>query len=32
MECGKEYKISDYIGEIDEETWERISLRPCNRA
>ena len=24
--------LKDYIDEIDEETWEAISLRPCNRA
>ncbi len=30
--CGTEYPIGDYLQEIDDETWERISRRPCNRA
>jgi hypothetical protein len=30
--CGEEYTINEYIKEIDDETWERISRRPCNRA
>jgi len=32
MECGKEFKISEYVDEIDAETWDKIALRPCNRA
>jgi hypothetical protein len=32
MDCGKTYNISEYIEEIDEEMWEQISRRPCNRA
>jgi hypothetical protein len=32
MECGKEYPIKEYLDEIDEETWEIISFRQCNRA
>jgi hypothetical protein len=30
--CGKDFPIKDYIDEMDEETWEQISRRPCNRA
>jgi len=30
--CGKEFPVKDYLAEIDDETWERISRRPCNRA
>ncbi len=30
--CGREFSISEYINELDEETWEKISRRPCNRA
>jgi len=32
MECGKEYQIKKYLDEIDEKTWDKISLRPCDRA
>jgi len=32
MGCDARYRISEYIDEIDEETWEVISRRPCNRA
>jgi hypothetical protein len=32
MECGVTYTIHEYRDEIDEETWERIASRPCNRA
>ncbi|MCS7203068.1 MAG: hypothetical protein NZ809_01265 [Thermodesulfovibrio sp.] len=31
-ECGAEFKISDYLDEIDEETWDMISRRSCDRA
>jgi hypothetical protein len=31
MECGRRFGIADYIEEIDEKTWERISSRSCNR-
>jgi len=30
--CGKVFSIKDYLDEIDEEAWEKISRRPCNRA
>jgi hypothetical protein len=32
MECGRLYSVHEYVDEIDEETWERIASRPCNRA
>jgi hypothetical protein len=32
MECRKEYRISDYLEEIDPEMWDQISMRPVNRA
>lgn len=31
MDCGKVFLLSEYLDEIDAETWERISLRACNR-
>jgi len=31
MECGKEYDIQEYIDEIDERMWERLSCMPCDR-
>ncbi|WP_460176005.1 hypothetical protein [Thermodesulfovibrio hydrogeniphilus] len=31
-DCGAEFKISQYKDEIDEETWELISRRSCDRA
>jgi len=30
--CGKDFLVKDYIDEMDEETWEKIARRPCNRA
>jgi hypothetical protein len=30
--CSKEFSVKDFIDEMDEETWEEISRRPCNRA
>jgi len=30
--CGKDHPIKEYLDEIDEEMWERIARRPCNRA
>jgi hypothetical protein len=30
--CGKEFPIKAYLDELDEETWEKIALRPSNRA
>jgi hypothetical protein len=32
MECGREFNVSEYIDEIDSDTWDKIALRPCNRA
>jgi hypothetical protein len=32
MDCGTGYDIGQYIDEIDEELWERISRRDCSRA
>jgi hypothetical protein len=32
MECSRVYSIHEYRDEIDEETWEKIAARPCNRA
>jgi hypothetical protein len=32
MDCGKRYTLAEYVDEIDEETWEKISNRSCNRA
>jgi hypothetical protein len=30
--CGKEFLIKEYLDELDDETWEKIALRPSNRA
>jgi hypothetical protein len=30
--CGKDFSIKEYSDQIDEEMWEKISRRPCNRA
>jgi hypothetical protein len=30
--CGKDFSIKDYLDKMDEETWEKISRRPSNRA
>ncbi|MGB9891782.1 hypothetical protein [Thermodesulfovibrio yellowstonii] len=30
-ECGAEFKVSEYLEDIDEETWEIISRRSCDR-
>jgi len=30
--CGKEFPITEYLDELDEETWEKIARRPTNRA
>jgi hypothetical protein len=30
--CGKEFPVKEYLDELDEETWEKIARRPCNRA
>ncbi|MFN3481131.1 MAG: hypothetical protein ACK415_12220 [Thermodesulfovibrionales bacterium] len=30
--CGRDYRISEYLDEIDEQTWEKISGRSCDRA
>jgi len=30
--CGGSFRLSEYIDEIDEDAWERISQRPANRA
>jgi len=32
MDCGKSYPLGEYIDEIDQETWLKISLRNCDRA
>lgn len=32
MDCGRYFTVSEYLDDIDETTWERISLRPSNRA
>ncbi len=32
MDCGRVFEIGDYIDEIDEELWERISRRSCDTA
>ncbi|MDA8240148.1 MAG: hypothetical protein M0Z67_07230 [Nitrospiraceae bacterium] len=31
MECGRRFGVAEYIEEIDEKTWEKISNRSCNR-
>jgi len=31
MDCGKIFSLNEYIDEIDEGMWERISHRPCDR-
>jgi len=30
--CGKLYTIQEYIEEIDEGTWEKLSYISCDRA
>jgi hypothetical protein len=30
--CGKDFSIKEYSDELDENMWEMISRRPCNRA
>jgi hypothetical protein len=30
--CGKEFSIKDYIDEMDDEMWDKLSRRPANRA
>lgn len=30
--CGREYYVKEYLNELSEEDWDRISVRPCNRA
>lgn len=30
--CGREYHIKEYLNELSENDWDRISFRPCNRA
>jgi hypothetical protein len=32
MYCGRKYTPGEYADELDPETWEKISCRPCNRA
>jgi len=32
MDCGRTYELGDYLEEIDEELWEKISRRDCDRA
>jgi hypothetical protein len=31
MDCGNKFPLKEYIDEIDEESLERIALRPCDR-
>ncbi len=30
--CGKEFPVTEYLDELDDETWEMIARRPSNRA
>ncbi|MFZ5998243.1 MAG: hypothetical protein ACOYW7_12260 [Nitrospirota bacterium] len=30
--CGRSYRISEYIDDIDGDTWDQIAQRPSNRA
>lgn len=30
--CGREFPVKEYIDELDEDMWESIARRPCNRA
>ncbi|PKL51583.1 MAG: hypothetical protein CVV37_05670 [Nitrospira bacterium HGW-Nitrospira-1] len=32
MECSKRFGPGEYVHEIDEATWEKISSRSCDRA
>jgi len=32
MDCGRAYELVEYLEEIDEELWENISRRDCDRA
>jgi hypothetical protein len=29
--CGKDFQINEYLDELDEEMWEKIARRSCNR-
>ncbi|MEK6698472.1 MAG: hypothetical protein AABZ10_05440 [Nitrospirota bacterium] len=29
--CGKDFPVKEYMDQFDEETWEKLSHRPCNR-
>ncbi|OGW36348.1 MAG: hypothetical protein A2Y97_05985 [Nitrospirae bacterium RBG_13_39_12] len=31
LKCGTTFPLKDYIDEMDDEMWEQILLRPCNR-
>ncbi|MEW6002750.1 MAG: hypothetical protein AB1638_08920 [Nitrospirota bacterium] len=31
VECGRTFALNEFIDEIDNEMWEKISLRPCDR-
>jgi hypothetical protein len=31
LECGREYRVSDYAEEIDAQTWHVIGTRSCDR-
>jgi hypothetical protein len=30
-DCGKFFPVVDYASDMDEDMWERISLRPSDR-
>jgi hypothetical protein len=32
MDCGRIFPVSEYAEELTPEMWERISMRPSNRA
>jgi len=31
MDCGMTFSLEEYVGEIDNEMMEKISLCPCDR-
>jgi hypothetical protein len=31
MDCGKVFSIDEYVNDMNEESWDKISCRPCDR-
>jgi hypothetical protein len=32
MDCSKRFGLAEYIDELDESIWEKVSNRSCDRA